>query len=167
MTMTTKNQSDCSFMARVQACHDGALSLAEREPVAAHIAACPACSAELARLERLSALLALAKPAELNVFGVARARARMASARLRRIVQDQRWRVVRVGEWLTAAAAAVMLACGLALYASDEPRQAGQTAGPVSDEILKLAVESPNDVSMQSDQEQALLLAVSPKGEQP
>jgi anti-sigma factor RsiW len=165
--MTNDDKPECTFKVRAQALHDDALSPAEREPVAAHAAACPACSAELARLTRLSALLALAKPAEMNVFGLARVKARVVSARLRQIAQEQRWRVVRVGEWLTAAAAAIMVACGMALYASEIPSQPTRQTAQVSDEILQLPVERPGDVSFQSEQEKALLLAVSMKGEQP
>src|ERR1700737_992521 len=106
--MSASNLNECGFSDRVQKLHDGALDEAERKRVMAHVASCAACAAELASVTQLSALLAQVKPIA-DGFNVVRAKARLASARLRKMAHDNRWRIVRVGQWLTAAAAAIMV----------------------------------------------------------
>ena len=60
----------CSFQARVEAYHDGALDAGGRAAVEQHLATCPACAAELAWLRRVSGTLNAAPtritPAELR-----------------------------------------------------------------------------------------------------
>jgi len=93
---------DCQHTQRVGAYKDGELSTADRETFSAHLSACPACSNELARLERLSVWFAAAKNEVRSPQAVWRARL------------NER-RIERLATVLTAAAAVVLVACGLML----------------------------------------------------
>jgi anti-sigma factor RsiW len=93
---------DCPNTQRVGAYKDGELSAADRATFSAHLSACPACSNELARLERLSVWFAAAKNEVRSPQAVWRARL------------NER-RIERLATVLTAAAAVVLVACGLML----------------------------------------------------
>ncbi len=92
----------CTKTERVHRFHDGELSPSEREGAAAHIGACAECRETLAALRRLSQLLAEAPRADLSAEAAQRVRESWYTVRDRG--------VVRAAGWLTAAAAAVLVA---------------------------------------------------------
>lgn len=91
----------CDRSAKVHAYHDDALAAPERTAVEAHLQGCADCRALLAELRGLSGLIAAAPLAPLSPA---------AMARLSRSLKSVRDRgVLRIANWLTAAAAAVLV----------------------------------------------------------
>jgi anti-sigma factor RsiW len=91
----------CEFESKIIAAEHESSSPQVRQILADHVANCPECAAHLADLQKISAMLKSAP------------RARMSDDALRRLEQSW-WRqrdrgVLRLAEWLTAAAAAVIL----------------------------------------------------------
>jgi anti-sigma factor RsiW len=99
---------DCKFSRQLSAYHDGELRPAECEALGAHLAQCAECRSELEQLRALSRLVADAATVPLPQGLLERAHERVDSAG--EVV------VVRLAERLMAAAAAVLLACGLYLW---------------------------------------------------
>jgi anti-sigma factor RsiW len=92
----------CEKAAQIHAYHDGELPPAEREAVEAHLRGCAACGELLEDLRRVSELVAGAPMAGISPIAIARLEKSFYAARDRG--------VLRVASWLTAAAAAVLLA---------------------------------------------------------
>src|SRR5687767_5777805 len=103
---------NCEREAQVQAYHDGELPAEQRESMEQHLRECADCAALLVELRQMSAMVASAPRME------------MTADSLRRLEQAW-WRqrdrgVLRLAEWLTAAAAAVII--GTLVY-SPQPNQ--------------------------------------------
>lgn len=98
----------CSYSQRIDAFHDGELGAAEAKVFQEHLEQCPACQGQVAQARALSALLASAAVPQLP---------EEAMGRLHQAAQKvQEYGIVRIAEWLTAAAAAVLLIGLLGLY---------------------------------------------------
>src|SRR5437660_1198894 len=98
---------DCKNRVRLDAYHDGELSLAERSDVEAHLRDCPSCAAELAAICRLAGAFADTTPREPSheqLLQLARS--------VRTELSDERM-LLRLFRG-AAVAAAVVLACALA-----------------------------------------------------
>lgn len=95
----------CPRTIDVQRFHDGELPLHERAALLEHIATCEICAKHRRELESLSSLLSGARRAEPRMELVAMLRAQ---AELR-----QKQGILRVAGWVTAAAAAVLVAVWL------------------------------------------------------
>jgi anti-sigma factor RsiW len=114
---------DCEIRVRLDAYHDGELSLAERSDVEAHLRDCPACAAELAAIRRMSGAFADTTPREPSheqLLQLARSvRTEPSDARM----------LLRLFR-RTAVAAAVLLACALAgaAYLSQRTKAAAHEA---------------------------------------
>lgn len=92
----------CSQAIQIHRYHDGELSAAARRGVEEHLLTCVECGDLLADLRRLSALIESAAPAEAPAAVLRRLHD------MPRTVREQG--VLRVAGWLTAAAAAVLIA---------------------------------------------------------
>ncbi len=100
--------SGCENIRRIGAYHDGELPGAERDELERHIRRCDDCRRELRRLEALSRWLASAPRPEVPAEVL---------ERLRRSIRPRRDRIVlRTAGSLTAAAAAVLIACSAVLW---------------------------------------------------
>ena len=111
---------NCDWTTQVGPYHDGELPTPDREEMEAHLATCPACSAELESLRRLSDRFGLLGDEDLSV-GLRR-RMHASVARLRRDLTVRRF-ALRV----SAVAAAVVIACGAALWhASQQTPDTGE-----------------------------------------
>ena len=114
---------DCENKVRLDAYHDGELSLAERSDVEAHLRDCPLCAAELAAIRSMSGAFADSTPREPSheqLLQLARSvRAEPSDARM----------LLRLFRG-TAVAAAVLLACALAgaVYLSQRTKAAAHEA---------------------------------------
>ena len=91
----------CNQTEKVHAFHDGEMPRGERNAFELHLMNCGVCAAELESLRKLSARLASAQIPELSKAGLSRFHQ---SAK----VAEERG-VFRLAEWLTAAAAAVLV----------------------------------------------------------
>ena len=92
---------DCQRTQFVAAYHDGEMPLGERNAFELHLMNCGVCAAELEGLRKLSAKLAVVQIPQLSAAGLAKIHR---SAK----VSEERG-VFRLAEWLTAAAAAVLV----------------------------------------------------------
>ncbi len=135
---------DCDRQADVHRCHDGELEPDRRAELEAHLARCAACRGLLRELGGLSAILARAMPTPVPPEAMDRLR--------EAILNRQERRALGVATWLTAAAAAVLLAAVLTRPApTDRP-----WTGPARWETLAAAVR-PEAI----DDEEADLLATA------
>ncbi len=100
--------TDCQYERKLHAYYDGELPARETREVEEHVRQCAACAAELEELRRLSGFFAAARVPELQEEALERLR------RGRGMVLDRAF--VRVSEYFTAAAAAILLGCGVMLY---------------------------------------------------
>ncbi len=111
---------NCDQASQIHRYHDGELSAAQRASVEAHLGRCAECRGLLADLRRLS-------------FAIGHARMRPLSAQTAGRLQ-QSWKiardrgVIRLAEWLTAAAAAVLITVLLTKPGSQRGDLAGQPA---------------------------------------
>ena len=92
----------CEFETQIHAYHDGELPANQRALLEAHLKECDECTELLADLRRMSRLVAAAPMADMPGAVVGRIEAAWKSARGDR-------GVLRIAEWLTGAAAAVLL----------------------------------------------------------
>lgn len=99
---------DCGTQVRLDAYHDGELSLAERADVEAHLRDCPSCAAELAAMRGLSGAFADTAPREPSHEQL------LQLARSVRADEPSDARMLLRLFRATAIAAAVLLACALA-----------------------------------------------------
>ncbi len=95
--------TSCDKTIWVQRYHDGELFGAERAATEAHLRDCGECQQTLADLQRLSFLIAAAPLAEMSDDAMDRLRAY-------RPAYDDEQGLLRIASWLTAAAAAVLIA---------------------------------------------------------
>ncbi|MEP0841818.1 MAG: zf-HC2 domain-containing protein [Phycisphaerae bacterium] len=140
----------CNRSAEVHRYHDGELAAAQRAAVESHVDQCAECKALLSDLARLSALVAAAPRAALPEPALARLRESWRSSRERG--------VIRVAGWLTAAAAAILIAAVVS-GPSHRPESAGEpsftgtlaTLPPVEttedDELMVMALWMADELS--------------------
>ena len=95
------NDQTCEFLRMVDAYHDGELSVEQRERFERHLAACGVCAAELSTLRAISRRLATGAMPKLPAETMSRLHEAAS-------VGEER-SVLRIAEWLTTAAAAVLL----------------------------------------------------------
>src|SRR5436190_17150911 len=100
----------CDCEVQVHRYHDGQLPGAERAGVEAHLRECPGCAQLLADLQRLSINVRGAELVTMPQITLARMQKSF------RAVRDRG--VVRIAEWLTAAAAAILIG-GLLAWPSE------------------------------------------------
>ena len=91
----------CDQTQNVQAYYDGEMNVADRAVFAAHLGTCAICSAELDHLRRLSTHLATVSIPALSPDALSRFH------RTANVAEERD--VLRLAEWLTAAAAAVLV----------------------------------------------------------
>ena len=130
----------CELTQRVGAWLDGEIPAAERASFETHVAGCPACAREAAQLRALSGLIAGGAARELPAGVLARLQRREAA-----VVRDLG--VARVAEWLTAAAATVLLACGgwLALGGSHGASAQAASIAPWEQAAVTLRADAGNE----------------------
>ena len=90
----------CPTATQLQACYDGELQSAERAAIESHSQQCPACAAQLADLRQLSAEI---HRADLPLLPDS------AIHRLRELPVRRQRSLLRFAEWMSAAAAAVLV----------------------------------------------------------
>jgi len=129
----------CEQTKQLQAFYDGELSAAERGAFEEHLLICPVCSAELAELHRVSEHLAGASIPSLSKNALARFH-RAAD------VAEERG-VLRLAEWLTAAAAAVLAIGLMGLFRNDTTH----ASAPDTWEQAAIAYPTDHDPTVGSD----------------
>ncbi|HXE51678.1 MAG TPA: anti-sigma factor [Tepidisphaeraceae bacterium] len=92
----------CAYSSQLSAYYDGELSGKQLAEVEQHIAACPTCQSELAQMRSLSSLIAAAPQARMPAY-VRQDLYALAPAAGEGVY-------LRIGEWVTALAASVILA---------------------------------------------------------
>jgi predicted anti-sigma-YlaC factor YlaD len=110
----------CEQSSHLQRYHDGELPMADRAAVEAHLCACASCRELLADLGRLSSVIAKAAMKRPSAEAVRRMQVSWRAARDRG--------VIRLAGWLTAAAAALLMAVLLGKPGTERIESAGQTA---------------------------------------
>jgi anti-sigma factor RsiW len=95
------NEQVCEFLQMVDAYHDGELSVEQRGRFERHLAACGICDAELRSLRAISQRVAAGEVPVLPADAMARLHEAAS-------IGEER-SVLRIAEWLTTAAAAVLL----------------------------------------------------------
>ena len=148
----------CDKAAQIHAYHDGELPPAERIAIDAHLNGCASCAELLADLRRVSERVATAPMANLSPIAMARLEKSFYAASDRG--------VLRVASWLTAAAAAVLVAVSLwpvkpvettAIVSTPSPWQTFAVMPPAdaSDdvpEVVAVAQWMANDLSADGEQ---------------
>ena len=124
----------CDQTAQVHLYHDGELPAGQREALEAHLRSCEECKALLSELRSLSRLFAAAPVAQIAPDAMQRLR------EARYVLPDTG--VLKIAGWLTAAAAAVLLAALPMLHRDD--RNTDQQAVGNAD-VLDVAVTPPTD----------------------
>lgn len=141
---------DCPHCDRVGAFKDGELPAADRASFAAHLGVCAVCSEELRRLERLSVWFAAAK-------NEARGSQDLWRARL-----NER-RLERLATIFTAAAAVVLVACGLMLVNRRDTSTSASTATPATTRAWeRVAVTHSFDAAQVAEASTEALVAEDP-----
>ena len=130
---------NCDLTKQVQAFYDGEMNPADRAAFGAHLSACTICSAELNDLRRLSTHLAAASIPSLSQDAMARFH-QTAN------VAEERG-VLRLAEWLTAAAAAVLLVGVMGLFRHDTTH----ASAPDTWEQAAIAYPTDHDPTVGSD----------------
>lgn len=102
----------CERSQKIHALYDGALGGSERAEMQAHASVCAECGRELVELQRIGRFVKLGAPPIVASSALAGMRMRLKSRRVARLYEP---RVIGMAKWLTSAAAAVMLSCGVAL----------------------------------------------------
>lgn len=156
---------NCDWNQKLSAFHDGELPPAERTHMEAHLLACAECSAELGRLQRTAKFLQAAVMPGMSGSALSRMRERLGAERMDLI---NGLRTARLAGWLTAAAAAVILSCGAALYSMQvEPArnttQVASAKASIDDtnSVLLNAVVPGSELATASESSDPLTLAVS------
>ncbi len=146
---------NCPWNEKLDALHDGELARdsESRRGMESHVAACPECAAELERLRRVGRFLTATPMPAMSSDAFARLRGRLGAERL--VLVNGR-RTVRLASWLTAAAAAVMLCCGAALYSTQAPQAVARHAVAVN-----LDVPLTPDLPVVAESDDPLTLAVN------
>lgn len=111
MTTSPKPSHDCPELPRIGALLDGELSAADAAALERHAASCPACTAEVAALRGVARFVKTA--------GDVKAPESLRTATFEAIERAAAQRsLARLSWWLSGAAAAVALACGVQLMTS-------------------------------------------------
>jgi anti-sigma factor RsiW len=145
----------CEWNGKLNALHDGELHGDARVAVEAHMAACVECAIEMQRLTRTARFLKAALMPAMNPLAMARLRERINGSR-----------TIRLANWLTAAAAVVLLTCGAALYSTQSlPQHRGPMVAVVAaDEttfVLNNAVLPGSELVTAAETSDPMALAVS------
>jgi anti-sigma factor RsiW len=125
---------NCERSNQVHLYHDGELPAVEREALEAHLRCCDECSALLAELRSLSQLFTTAPMGQIQPDAMQRLR------EARYVLPDTG--VLKIAGWLTAAAAAVLIASLPMLHRDD--RNNDTQAVPNAD-VLDVAVTPPTE----------------------
>src|SRR5437868_3157277 len=125
---------NCERSEQVHRYHDGELPAGERDALEAHLKACAECAGLLRELQAMSRIFAAAPMATISDDAMQRLRA------ARYVLPDAG--VLRIAGWLTAAAAAVLLAA-LPVWRQEYPVQAPAIAS--ADVLDTDAVTPPAD----------------------
>jgi anti-sigma factor RsiW len=126
----------CERSTQVYLYHDGELPADQREALEAHLRACDECSALLTELRSLSRLFAAAPMAQIQSDVMQHLR------EARYVLPDAG--VLKIAGWLTAAAAAVLIAALPMLHREDQNPPVVQ-GGASADTLDYVAVTPPTD----------------------
>jgi anti-sigma factor RsiW len=129
----------CGKTIFVEAYYDGEMNAADREAFEAHLKGCGECQDELAHLRRISAQFAKASIPLLSQDGLRRLHGAVN-------VAEERG-VLRLAEWLTAAAAAVLVIGITGLFRHDTTH----ASAPDTWEQAAVAYPADHDPTVQSD----------------
>ena len=129
----------CDQVHQVEAFYDGEMPSADRGVFAAHLARCPVCMAELDALQRLSRELAAVSIPSVSDEALARFHGTVN-------VAEERG-VLRLAEWLTAAAAAVLVIGLTGLFKHDTTH----ASAPDVWEQAAVAYPADHDPTVQSE----------------
>jgi len=129
----------CEQTKHVEAYYDGELNAADRAAFEAHLPSCADCAQELQALRRLSGHLAGMSIPALSDEAMARLHGSMNAAEERG--------VLRLAEWLTAAAAAVLLVGVMGLLRQETTH----ASAPAAWEQAAVAYPTDHDPTVQSD----------------
>ena len=129
----------CEKVHLVEGFYDGEMSSADRDAFAAHLVRCPICMAELDALQRLSRELAAASIPSVSDEALARFHGAVN-------VAEERG-VLRLAEWLTAAAAAVLVIGLTGLFKHDTTH----ASAPDTWEQAAIAYPTDHDPTVQSE----------------
>lgn len=143
---------ECNKASQVEAYHDNELPQSQRSVVEAHLRECGWCAALLASLRSLSQALSQAPRAEMPEGALARLREGFDVVRAKslgeRMAAERAARergVLRIAGWLTAAAAALLMAGLVMLPATEGPGPAVVTSTRSSLDLMA-AVMPPSQV---------------------
>ncbi len=125
----------CDHSNQVHLHHDGELSAGQRDAFEAHLRCCPECQVLLADLRGVSRLLAAAPMVEISSSAMQRIRG------ARYVMPDTG--VLKIAGWLTAAAAAILLAA-LPVWRQEHEYRVEPPAFASAD-VLDTAVTPPSD----------------------
>jgi len=129
----------CGQVHRVEAFYDGEMSSADRDAFAAHLVSCADCMAELDALQRLSRHVKSASIPSVSKDAFARFHGTVN-------VAEERG-VLRLAEWLTVAAAAVLVIGLTGLFRHDTTH----ASAPDVWEQAAIAYPADHDPTVQSD----------------
>lgn len=153
-----EQESVCAFSGRLSAFFDGELSADESRALASHIERCNACAAELEAISTLSHMLKAARsPDASDDF-----RNRLAAAFARRPADT----LVHMAEGLTAAAAAVLAASLIYIFATSPA-----SAAPLLDNqplaVISLEIQEPAFAESPAQEELARYILADLSTEKP
>jgi anti-sigma factor RsiW len=126
----------CNQSQNVHAYHDGELSPEQRVSIEAHLKTCDECAKLLADLRQLTVMLSAAPMAEIPADTLAHLR------EVRYINPDAA--ILRIAGWLTAAAAAVLLAA-LPFWPGSESIEANTTTSLIETVAVNPPAENASD----------------------
>jgi len=142
----------CDKVSEVQRYHDGEMPEAQRVAFVQHLGICQPCAIELESLRQLSKLIAGTVVPRLSGA---------AMARLHRSYEKATERgVLRIAEWLTAAAAAVLLLGLIGLYRQAPVAPRATAATPASWEMESTGVMANDTESVASARPELVQMAV-------
>lgn len=128
----------CDRSTQVHLYHDGELPAGEREALEAHLRSCDECQAVLTELRSLSRLFAAAPMTQIQPDAMQRLR------ETRYVLPDAG--VLKIAGWLTAAAAAVLIAALPMLPREDRHTQPQPVAvASTNADVLDVAVTPPTE----------------------
>src|SRR5258706_682862 len=133
------NLMNCDRTQHVQSYYDGEMNSADRSVFESHLSSCAVCSAELDDLRRLSTHLAGASIPSVSKTALARFHGAA------EVAEDRG--VLRLAEWLTAAAAAVLLIGVMGLFRQDTTH----ASAPDTWEQAAIAYPTDHDPTVGSD----------------
>src|SRR5689334_1074221 len=125
---------NCEQLNQVHAYHDGELPTEQRAALESHLSSCPECSELLTELRGLSRMLSAAALADVPADVMQRLRDA-------RYVMPENG-VLKIAGWLTAAAAAVLLAALLYF-----PRESNESMAAAPEDLDRIVVMPPTETS--------------------